>query len=194
MIQNFISKLDEKQKKIFYITVGVVALALIDRLFLGPVLDKIHNLNEEIVQQKDDIRRDLKFLSYSERIIKNSQTFGKYLSQSAKDDDVINAEFLSQIERLAHQTKVSLVKSNPSDVKKESNFAQYSVSLDCAGELKNIISFMHLINSSDELLKVTRFNMAAKRGTEGEVNSSMTVVKLIVPPDSVDKVQITSRK
>ena len=46
-----------------------------------------------------------------------------------------------------------------------------------------MISFMYLINSADELFKITRFNMVPKRGTEGEVTASMTIAKMIVNPD-----------
>ena len=194
MIQNFISKLNEKQRKIFYVAAAVVSLALVDRLFFGPILDKINFLNEEIALQKESISRDLKFLGYNDRILKNSQVFSKYFSQVSKDEDVVNAEFLSLIERLASQAKVNLVKSNPAEGKKEKNYSEYAANLDCSGQLKDVISFMHFINSSEELLKITRFNMSPKRGVDGEVNASMTVAKMIVNPDSVENIIVPSKK
>ena len=190
---DFISKLSEGGKKIFYLTVLVVGLALVDRLFLGPVLERLKTIDEEIMQQEENTRRDLRFLTYKDKILQNSQSFSKYFTKGKKDDDVINAEFLSTIEKLATQSKVNLVKSNPSEAKKEKMFAQYFANLDCNGQLKDVVTFMHMINAHDELLKITRLNMTPKKGAEGEVNASMTVAKMIINPDIFDEKLVPSK-
>ena len=183
MFHNFIAKLSEKGKKILYITLAFAALALMDRLFLGPVLDQLKTIEDKIVEQEDTIKRDLRFLAYKNKIVKNIEVFSKYFEKTQKDADVVNRDFLSVVEKLATKNKVNLIKSNPSEVKKENNFTQYFATLDCSGQLKDVISFMHSINSTEELLKITRFNLTPKRGTEGEVTASMTIAKMIVNPD-----------
>lgn len=180
MKPDFFEKLTDKQKKFVYITLVIVGLALLDRLCFGPITDNIKNIEDEIVRQEETIRGDLRLLGFSDRIMKNGQAFDKYLSEGGKDDDVVNAEFLSLIERLASQSKVNLIKSNPAEAKKEKTYAEFYANLDCTGQLNDIITFMHMINTNDQLLKVTRFNMSPKRGTEGDVNASLTVERLIV--------------
>jgi Tfp pilus assembly protein PilO len=182
----FFEKLNDTQKKIFYVMAVFVGLALLDRLCFGPMMESIRNSEDEISRQEEIIRRDLKFLGYSDRIVQNSQAFDKYLSQGPKDDDVVNSEFLSLIERLASQSKVNLVKSNPAEAKKEKIYSQYYANLDVSGQLKDMVGFMHLVNSNDQLLKVTRFNMSPKRGADGEVNASITVARLIVPKSDLN--------
>ncbi len=44
----FVSKLSKRERMIFYVTLGIIALGLIDRMLLSPILDKISNLSEAI--------------------------------------------------------------------------------------------------------------------------------------------------
>ncbi|VAX35341.1 hypothetical protein MNBD_UNCLBAC01-24 [hydrothermal vent metagenome] len=187
MLQKFVSKLSKQEKMVFYITLGVVLVALLDRLFLGPVLAKLKAIDAETAQQKISIEGDLKILSYKNKILQKNKVFSKYFLKDVPDDDVVNAEFLSKVERLATQSKVSLVKSNPSEKRKYKEYVEYYANLDCTGDLKDIITFMHLINSTEDLLKVNKFNMAPKRGTPNEVNVSMTIVKLMMTVKTEDK-------
>ena len=180
MIQKFISNLSDNEKKIFYITVVFVLLASFDRLFFGPVLGKLATIDNDISIQKQSVTRDLRFLTYKDQIKRELKAFEKYFNKGPKDDDVINADFLSVVERIATKAKVNLVKSNPSEIKHEKDFDQYYANLDCVGTLENVLTFMHEINSTEELLKVVKFNMSPKRGVENTVNVSMSVVKMAI--------------
>jgi len=189
LVQKFISKLSKQEKMIFYVTLGFVLLALLDRLFLGPVLGKLKMINTEIARQEVSIKGDQKILLYKDRIIDESDAFSKYFVKVVQDDDVVNADFLSEVEKLATQSKVSLVKSNPSEKKTYKDYIEYYANLDCIGDLKDVITFMHLINSTESLLKVVKFNMNPKRGEGDEVNTSMTIVKMLMPPSKPQQVK-----
>ena len=78
MIQKFISNLSGKEKKILYVTIVFVFLAFFDRLFMGPVLEKLSNIDDEISLQEESIVRDLRFLNYKDRIIKEEEIFSIY--------------------------------------------------------------------------------------------------------------------
>ena len=184
MLQGFLNKLSSKGKLFFYLMVVVLTIAIIDRLFIGPVNNHINKLSNEIEQQKNIVNQDYDLLSRKDEIERKMKTFKQYFTKAVEDEDVVTAGFLEKVESLATQSQVNLVKSNPSDSKKEENYSQYSVNLDCMGDLKNVVEFMHLINSTDELLKISQFNMTPKRGSKTEVNASMTVTKLIVNPNN----------
>ncbi len=190
MIQKFLSSLSDKEKKYLYIASFVVLVALIDRFFLSPVLNRIELIDEKIKQEKIGISRDAKFLLYKDKILKERKVFDKYFSKEAKDPDVINAEFLSTLERLATENRVNLVKSSPLSPKQYDGYAQYYANLDCVGDLKDVIQFMYSIDASDDLLKVVSFNLTPKRGTNGKINASMTISKLLVEPVSLDEKNI----
>ena len=181
MVSKFVNNLSETGRKIFYIAALVVTLAVLDRLFLGPILSHVERLDNEIEAEKINIVRDQRFLAYKDSIEDEHNAFSQYFSTTVPDDDVVNADFLSQIEQLATQTNVGLVKSNPSHVEKREQVNEYYANVDCNGTLENVISFMHQVNSTDTLLKVAKFSMSPRRGAQNEVKVSMTIVKLIVP-------------
>lgn len=180
MLQEFVSKLSENEKKVFYVAVIILLAASFDRLFLGPALNKITMLEDEIVSQKSSIKKDLRILTYKDQIQKEKNQYRQYFTDKLEDEDVVNTKILSNIESLASRTKVNLIKSNPSDTLKASDRIEYFTSLECSGALEDVITFMHAINSSEDLLKVVEFNMNPKRGAANEVSASMTIAKMIV--------------
>ena len=180
MIAKFVHSLSEMERRVFYIAALFVTLALLDRLFISPILGHIERLDKEIETEKINIMRDQRFLAYKDRIEAEAAEFKPYFTENVPDDDVVNAEFLKQIEMMATQTSVALVKSNPSHVEKNEKSIEYFANVDCSGTLENVIAFMHKVNSADSLLKIIKFNMTPKRGVENEVKISMTIVKLIV--------------
>lgn len=180
MLNKFVSGLNEKERKIFYITAIVVCLAMLDRLFLNPVMGHLKVLDKKIEEEKMAIMRDRRILSYETKIKNDSEVFNKYFSASVPDDDVVNNEFFRLIERLASQSNVSLIKSNPSHIDKDDQLNEYFASVDANGKLEDVMSFMHTVNTTEDLLKVTEFNMTPQRGQENTVKVSMTIVKVIV--------------
>ncbi|MCA9408893.1 MAG: hypothetical protein KC733_09395 [Candidatus Omnitrophica bacterium] len=180
MLQKFFAKLSAKEKKILYIAFPIVLLALFDRLLLGPSLNKIKFLDEEIIREEAAVKRDLRILSYKDNILKEQQIMDKFLLEEIPDDDVINNQFFSIVEKLATQANVNLIKGSPDEPRKNKDYIEYVANLDCSGDLKDVINFMHLINSTDDLLKVVRFNMTPKRGTPDGVTASLTVIKMVM--------------
>ena len=162
---------------------AVVLVALLDRLLIGPGLDKLKDLDQEINNQRTSISRDLRFLTYKTKIDKEIDAFRKFIPQKAMAEDDINTDFFSRVEKLANQTNVKLVKSNPGPGKKEKEYSEYYADVECAGSLKDVISFMHAVNSSDDLFKIVKFNMTPRKGSPSDVSTSMTVVKLVINPD-----------
>lgn len=191
MVPQFISQLADKNRKLFLIAVVIAMVAIFDQLMISPALRWIDSVNEEISQQNNIIAADLRVLTNKERIIGQVEAYKKYFTNKVKDDDEVNNEFFRVVERLASQTKISLIKSNPSEIKKNKKYLEYAAKVDCAGELSDLITFMHAINSTDELLKVVSFNLTPKRGSVSEVNASMTISKLIVTPNLAQAVKST---
>lgn len=180
MVQKFLSKLNDREKKILYITMAIVLLVLFERLFWTPASERVSGIDQEIAQQENIIIRDLKFLQHKDRIFREKEVFDKYVTSEVPDDDVVNSSFLSVVEQLATQSGVNLAKSNPTETVKKEGYSEFYANLDCTGTLKDIITFIHMLNSSDEMLKVVTLNMSPRRGEEEAVNASMTIVKLIV--------------
>ncbi len=178
-MQNIISKFSPNEKKILYFTLIIVLFAFFDRLFLGPITERVGEINSEIAQQRVSIANDLRILEYKDRILEDNSAYTKYFTEDIPEEGVIKTELLGTIERLAREAGINLIKSSPSEIKEEKRYIDYYANMDCLGSLDKVISFMHLINSSDEMLKVVRFSLTPKRGTQSDVNVSIGIVKRI---------------
>ena len=151
--------------------------------FIWIPLDQLQEIQEEVVRQENSIKRDLRFLSYKDQILKEGKILDKYTVAKLPEEDVVNNKFFSTVEKLAKRSNVNLIKSNPAQAIDEKDFVQYYANLECAGDLKDMISFIHLLNSTDDLFKIVKFELIPKRGESDEVKAILTVVKLIMKPD-----------
>ena len=62
---------------------------------------------------------------------------------------------------------------------------KYQADIECLGKLADVVTFMHLFNSSEDLTKVTRFTFSSKKTDTDEIKVSMTVSKLVVGKNAV---------
>jgi hypothetical protein len=180
VIQKFLSSLNDKQKKLLAVTLVILVIALFDRLLIGPTMSRLSSIDEEIVKEEESIKKDMKFLSHKDRIIKQSQELAPYYTEKISTDEEMNAGFLRIIERLAEDATVNLIKVTPSPGVDEKDYLKYQADLECSGKLPDVIKFMHLMNTSRDLLKVVKFNLGAKKGEGDEVKATMTVSKIVI--------------
>lgn len=184
--QDFYSKLSENEKKIFYIAVAVVLLMVLDRTFLGPVLSRIKFLDDQIQQQKNIITQDLRFLTYRDRILQDNEDLRNYYGDPSKTVEEIIAGFLKKIEMMASRSRVNIIKISPSDLKQRKGYVEYYANLECEGLLNDMISFMHDIDTSDDLLKINKIDMSLKRASSDEVLVAMVLSKMIIDSATED--------
>ena len=181
MIQKFIEKFSDKEKNLFYLTIVVLLVLLVDRIFLGPILSSIKELDENIKYQENSIKRDLRFLSYKDHIISERKILKKYYNRKPQTEEEIIAGFLKRIEVLASSAKVNVIKlTPPGEAEQKKGYKEYVADLECSGKIKDVISFMHAVDSSDELLRIIRLSMNAKKASSEDILSSMAISKMII--------------
>ena len=185
MIQEFYTKLSEKEKKIFYIAILFAVLALFDVLFIRPVMSKLNSLENEIDDTKNSIKRDMRFLSYREKISFEQKEFSKYQTDEMKTEEEIIAGFLKTVELIASEASINLVKLNPAEVEPKKGYIEYYANLECDGRLENLINFMHKIDMTQNLLKVVKLNLTGNKASADKVKVSMKISKLIIDPMTI---------
>jgi len=189
LLQKFYAKLSEKEKKVFYVAAGFVILAVFDFLFMQPVASKIKKIDIEIKEKTDTIKRDVRILSYKDKILKEQEDFRIYDTGEEKAEEEIIAGFLKTVENLVTESKVNLIKLNPGEVKPRKGFIEYYASLECEGKWEDVVTFMHKIETTNELLKIGQVNIAGKKTGPDQVGTTMTLVKLIIDPKSIGTAQ-----
>ncbi|MCB9772309.1 MAG: type 4a pilus biogenesis protein PilO [Candidatus Omnitrophica bacterium] len=192
-LQDIYSKLSDQEKKILYVTLGFIVLAAFDFLFLQPVSSKLKNLDKEIQQTKSDIKRDVRYMSYQDRIYKEDEIYRFYQTDEDKTEDEITAVFLKTIENLGRESEVNLGKLNPGEAIPKKGYVQYFANVECNGKLESIVKFIHKINTTPNLLKVVKMNIVGKKSSADEVTVAMKISKLIVKADSSDSGKIADK-
>ena len=180
-ISKFIASLNDNQKKLLVIAVVIVIAALFDRLLIGPTMSRLSAIEEDIIKEEATIKQDLRFLRYKERILQESKEVEPYLTKSVLSDNEMIATFLNKIQSLASQMKVVLVKINPAPGEQDAEYWKYQADLECSGQLEDVISFMHAINSDIELMKVDKFSFTSKKSDTNEMKATMTIEKVVIP-------------
>jgi hypothetical protein len=180
-MQNFLARLSNTEKIIFYIALPVVLLAAYDRLLVGPALSSLRRLDDKIAHEEGVVKSNLKYLSYRGKIERERKAYEKYILSTPIDNKEINRNFLGVVETLSGQSKVNITRSVVTDTKELEGYTQYFANVDCLGTMENVLSFMHAINTTDELLKIINFRISPRRGEEsGQVSVSLMISKLVV--------------
>ncbi len=179
-VQEFIAKLSPQEKKIAYMAAIFFLLMLLDRLFFGPVMSQLSQFDDEIKEEESIAKRDLRLLAYQDRILKEDKEFSLYYGTKLKTEEEIIAAFLKKVEILATQAGVNLIKVSPADTVQQKGYIEYFANLDCYGPLENFTKFMHAIDTSQDMLRVTKFSITPKKGSEKDVQGNMMVVKVII--------------
>jgi Tfp pilus assembly protein PilO len=190
-INKFIAGLNENQKKLLVIAMVIVVAALLDRLFIAPTMSRLSSIEDDITKEEATIKQDIRFLGYKDKILKESDEIDPYLTKNMSTDEEMVAAFLRKIESLAAETKVTLIKVNPSPGEQDAQYWKYQADLECSGNLADVISFMHAINSDMDLMKVDKYNFSGKKSDTDEIKATMTIEKIVVtskpmPPKAQD--------
>ncbi|MGE0269551.1 MAG: hypothetical protein AB7S78_13965 [Candidatus Omnitrophota bacterium] len=183
-MDKFLSKLSSGQKKVFYVFVVAVVGLLFYLLYVKPITKKIAEIENKIKLQETQVRNDLSYLANREQIIKERESYAQYIPKELGNKDDIESGIYKALEQLTSESNLNLEKSQLGETSIDETHFRYHANLSCSGELNDMISFMHLLNTSDDLFKITGFTMSPKRGAENEVTTSITVEKLVVKPDA----------
>ena len=175
MIKDFYSKLSDKEKKIAHWAIAAVVCFLFDALLLRPVLSKLSSLDKEISEKTSSIKRDIRFLSYEDKINKEEDLFSVYQTDEAIAEEEIIAGFLKTVELLASEAEINLVKLNPAEVTPKKGYFEYYANLECTGKLDNMVAFMHKIDTTNNLLRIVKVNMTGKKASPEQINAAMKV-------------------
>ena len=181
MINKFIAELSDLGKILLAAAFFMVVVALFDLLLIGPTMSRMSAIDGEILKEKSAIKQDLHFLEYKDRILKESKALEGYVTQTMLSEEEVIAAFLKKVEMLANKANVTLVKVTPPVTgTRDKEYLKYQEDIECSGKQADIITFMHLVDTSTELMKVVKFNFTSKKADSDELKAVMSIVKVIV--------------
>ncbi len=184
MIAKFFASLNDTGKKLLIVAAVIVLLALFDRLLLSPTMSKISSIDNEIKKEEIEIKQDIRFLGYKNQILQTSEAYQPYLTADNLSDDERIAAFLKKLEILAQKANVTIKTTPTGGSKQDGPYLKYQADVECNGQLKDVVTFMHSVETTTDLMRVTKYNLGGKKSDTGDdVKATMSIVKAIISSD-----------
>lgn len=165
-----------------WMIIGGVAgvLLVLGGIGLGPVRSRLQSLDETISAQEKTLARNLRILAPVPRKAVESeyQQYGAMIQKKGSSEEE-NSQMLAELDRLAGQSKLTLLATKPQKTKADPDFETYGVEIEIEAEMPAIMTFMHGIETSSQLLRIDRLVIDSKGGGEAVVKGSFSVSKIV---------------
>lgn len=180
MGQAIFSKMNRQEKTFLFLAITLVGIATLDRLVLGPVLFQMKLLDENVHAQKEAFKRDKRILTFHKRIHDEYLRYGSYLDSSERSQEEIVGSLLNKIESFAAQQAVTIKNIRPGDMEDKILYQVYKTSIDCEGNMKDVLSFMKVLEESDNLFQIVRYELAPKSKGAQIIKASMDISRTLI--------------
>lgn len=176
---DFVARLSKREKIIFYSTAVVIGLVLLDYLVVSPVLTKMNDLDGEIKDKEIAIRNSLTILLHEKQINRERSKYLSSLNQPGSEEEEVTS-FLKEVENIAKESSVYLVDIKPAGKPEKTAQKQYFLELSFEGQMEQVLSFFYNIKTSNQLIKIERYQIAPKTEGSDIIAGSLSISKLII--------------
>lgn len=176
----FLTKLSKKERIGLFIAMGFASLALLDRLVVSPINNRIQQINREIKISEKQLGRDLRNLNRKGIITKEYQKYIQYIKKVGSDEEEV-ARILGEIEELARKSAVYLVDMKPQQPKKVDFYKEYTVEIEAEGDMESLVNFLHQLNNSSQLLRAEKLRLNLKEKGSSIIKASLLITKVLIP-------------
>jgi len=176
---SFISKLSPRERIVFYATIGVVSMVLLDRMMVTPILNKINSLSEAIRSTEEEIEQSLIIVTQEKKIEGEASQHSSYLSKPEAEEKVITA-FLKEIETLAKKSSVYLVDIKSSGRNVDGEVVKHFVKLNFEAQMEEIINFFYNVTTLEQLVKIEGYQVRPKSEGSSIIVCSISISKTVI--------------
>lgn len=174
------SNLSQREKKLFYLTIGLITVLFIYRFIIRPVVVTWKDLNERISVSNLKFEKSQKILSLKGRIQRDYERYASSVKMSGSEEEEM-AKFLTEIESLARSSSVHISGIKPLPIKKVDFYKKYVVELEAEGDIKQVSKFIYDIQNSPQLLKIDKYSLGTKGAGTNLLKCNILVSKVLIP-------------
>jgi Tfp pilus assembly protein PilO len=172
--------LSPRERLVFNVTVAFIALTLLDRLVVSPIFSRMKELNEQILEEETNIKKNLRIVSQKDKIVTESKKFETYLASSESGEEEMTA-LLKDLEDLASKNSVYLIDMKPAGVKEAGPVKKYIITLSLEAQMDQLAAFMYAVESSDRLSTIEKYQIEPKSRDSSVARCTMTIAKVALP-------------
>lgn len=174
----FLSRLSKKEKRLFYITVTIIACVFLDRIVFRPVMNKLESFNGKISLEEKKLEKSMHILAQEPVITSEYKKFAQSIKQDQSDEETI-ASLLSSIEKMAGSVSVFILDMKPNPVDKSEFYKKFSVKIEVEAKISNLTDFIYQLENSPRLLRVSDFRLTPQK-KETVLKINMTVTEVLI--------------
>ena len=179
-MNNILTRLSKREKTVLTAAVIAVFAALFDRAVLTPIIEKMHQFDEEIKTMEFELNKNSKILQQRQRIERDEKKFAPF-AIDARSEEEETAALLGEIENLASQSSVFLSDLKPSGTAAEGSAKKYLVNVTCEAPMDKLIGFFYRIERSESLMCISGFALRPKSRSSDVIQCELLVSKVVLP-------------
>ena len=174
-----LSRFSKRERYIAYISVAIAAITLFDKFVFSPVMNRLENLNEGILLQEKKLERSMHILLQEDLITSEYKKYAQQIKQERSDEETL-AILLSNIEKLAKKSSVSVVDMKPSPVEKSKFYKKYTVKIEAEAKIDFLTDFIYQLEESSQLLRVVEFRLSPQKRESPILKIYLTVTEVLI--------------
>jgi len=178
-MMDFFNKLSKKERIGLSIAVGFITLAVLDRLVIKPIKDKVDRLNHQIQVSEEELRLDLRNLQEKKVISREYEKYTQYVTKAGSDEEEV-AKILAEIEEMARRSNVNLVDITPQAPREIDFYREYAAEIEIMGSMESVVKFLYRLSNSMLLLRAQKLRMTLKGDESKNVAATILVTKILV--------------
>lgn len=159
-----------------YITLAVIIFAIFLNIVILPVLKKYELLDKEINLVRIRLIRYTQLLSQKESIESQYDTFSSGIKFSDKQQDAL-VGIMSGLEDLAKAADIRIIDVRPQSRQGKDPDKEILIDFRTQGNMQGYMRFIYDIENSPLLLRIKRFQLSSKPGSQA-LEGSFSVVNL----------------
>jgi len=168
------------RERIIAYAAGLIIAAVVAWNFLFEPLTKKHrSLNQEISLAEARLNEYRMLLSQREQLQKIQRELFPANSPSLEGEGGLFA-VLTQLEQYAQKAGVVIIDIRPQGTKAEGKTRLRLLELKAEGSISGLVTFIHTLEKSSTLLKVTQLYLSAKPNSE-TLEASLVIAQLFYP-------------
>ena len=175
----FLSKLTKRERYITYISIAIVVCVFFDKAVFTPVMDKLESLNAEIIIQEKKLQKSMQILLQEDYISSEYKEFAQHIKQERSDEEAI-AILLSNIEKMAKNSSVSIIDMKPAPVEKLEFYKRYTIGVEVEAKIGHLADFIYQLEKTPQLLRVGEFRLSPKKKETAVLRIHMVVTEILI--------------
>ena len=178
-LKQLFSRLAKRERIILYVTVIFVFFGLMDGLVYKPIMRHFNELEEKIISQENELRKNIRYLAAREIILNRYSAYAAHAVTSGGDEEEI-ASLLNEIEELARKSGLSLVNMKPKPATTTEFGKQYPLEVEMETQMAQLIKFIHGLHSSKYILGVKKLRLVPKGKQSAQVKGYLVINKTVI--------------